>query len=118
MTDDELKKILNRYKTRYFDMDGKPLTLDEWGSYLEDRNFNRHIGDEEINGYRISTVWMGLDHSFFGDSDPLIFETMIFARSDMVANEELDGYQERYSTKEQAIQGHKIACELVRQTTK
>jgi len=46
----------------------------------------------------ISTVFLGLDHSF-GKGPPLLFETMIFGGK-------FDSYQERYSTWEQAEAGH------------
>ena len=52
----------------------------------------------------VSTVFLGLDHSF-GGGPPLLFETMIF-----------DGGEEehcvRYSTWQQAEEGHKEACKL------
>lgn len=47
-------------------------------------------------GGRISTVWLGLDHSF-GGREPLIFETMLFPSNDM----------DRYSTEKEATEGHK-----------
>lgn len=51
------------------------------------------------NAIRISTVFMGLDHRFFGNGPPLLFETMIFG------GEHADLMQ-RYSTWDQAEQGH------------
>ena len=48
---------------------------------------------------------MGLDHAFMG-GPPLLFETMIFGG-------EHDQFQERYSTWEEAMAGHKKAVELV-----
>jgi len=57
------------------------------------------------NGRWVSTVWLGLDHSF-GSGPPLIFETMVFQnRSDMG---DLDC--ERYSTEAEAIAGHERMC--------
>jgi len=52
-------------------------------------------------GKWISTVWLGLDHSFSGPP-PLIFETMVFA-----TRNELSGLdQRRYSTEALALTGH------------
>lgn len=51
-------------------------------------------------GGRVSTVWLGLDHSFTG-SPPLIFETMVFP-----ANSYRDLDCKRYSTEKLAIEGH------------
>ncbi len=127
MTEEELNKLLSKYAPKYYDMDGKEITRDEWSRTLC-TDFNKHIGDDEINGYRVSTVWLGLDHGFrmsqWLDKErdefyrPVIFETMIFAEEEMPAIEELYQYQKRYSTKEQALEGHKAACELVRAQTK
>ncbi|KKN76361.1 hypothetical protein LCGC14_0370470 [marine sediment metagenome] len=36
----------------------------------------------------------------------LVFETMIFGGED-------DGYQDRYSTWDEAVKGHRFACEKV-----
>lgn len=49
--------------------------------------------------YRISTVFLGLDHSFSEDAEPLLFETLIF-------DGEFDGEMERYSTWDEAVEGH------------
>ena len=53
----------------------------------------------------VSTVFLGLNHQW-GDGPPLLFETMVFGG-------ELDGEQERYSTWEEAIEGHENMCILV-----
>ena len=53
----------------------------------------------------VSTVFLGLDHSF-GFGKPLLFETMIFEGKH-------SGYQERYTTWEEAERGHKRALKLV-----
>lgn len=62
-----------------------------------------HVGD-----VMISTVCLGLDHRFVGTGPPIIFETMIFD------SEELEDYQERYSTEEEALEGHNRAVEMVK----
>jgi hypothetical protein len=52
-------------------------------------------------GYFVSTVWLGLDHSFGRGGPPTIFETMV-QRQD-------DGewvMQRRYETEKQALVGH------------
>lgn len=66
---------------------------------------NKVVAKDEINGVRISTVFLGMDHGFHGE--PLLFETMIFGG-------EHDMYQERYSTYDQAEKGHKVAVDLVK----
>ena len=65
---------------------------------------DRHVADKEIGNVRVSTVFLGLNHSF-GDGPPLLFETMIFGG-------EHDGYQERCSTYSEAEAMHEVACKL------
>ena len=54
--------------------------------------------------YWVSTVWLGLDHSFTGGK-PLIFETMVFD-GERHNNRGSDYAQKRYSTEEEALRGH------------
>lgn len=86
----------------YYDKDGKPMELMEWAKKFKDLKY-RIIAQDKVNGYRISTVWMGLDHQF-GNGPPLIFETMAF--------QEDEKYQDRYTTLEEALQGHQKAIRL------
>lgn len=68
----------------------------------------------DVGEYQVSTVDLGLDHSF-GIGKPLYYETMIFEKKinkDGFRNS-LD-YQVRYSTKEEAREGHKKAIEYVK----
>ena len=61
---------------------------------------DRIVKQEQVGVYWISTVHLGIDHSFGGGGPPVIFETMVF-RSRM---SDLDC--DRYSTEEQALAGH------------
>lgn len=75
-----------------------------WARWME--NADRHICKTETeNGVTISTVFLGLNHSFY-DVGQLLFETMIFGGDH-------DQYQERYATKQEAIEGHMWAVKLV-----
>lgn len=56
------------------------------------------------DGVRVSTIFLGMDHSM-GDGPPLLFETMIFGG-------EHDQYQRRYTTYEEAQEGHRKAVEI------
>jgi hypothetical protein len=51
------------------------------------------------HGHLVSTVWLGLDHSW-GEGPPLIFETMVQTAIGEWAE------QWRYHTEEQAVAGH------------
>lgn len=104
---------MTKLRHSYYDWNGNPITLLEWAALFEKRE--RKVANDFINGYRISTIWMGIDHNF-GEGAPLIFETMIFPNSSEI--EKLNHYQERYSTLEEAEKGHKKACNLVKRLTK
>lgn len=79
----------------YYDRSGQPIGMMEWATEMEG---NRRVAADEVDGVRVSTVWLGLDHSF-GGGCPLIFETMVFGGP-------LDMEQDRYSTEAEAIAGH------------
>jgi hypothetical protein len=87
-----------------------PCTTLEWGEQLEDmrNNHTKHVADETIDGKRISTVWLGLDHKWCDEGSPLIYETMVFDdnRQEM--------YCTRYSTWKQAEDGHAKAVQWVK----
>jgi hypothetical protein len=68
----------------------------EWGM-LFDRE-KRGIAFNRVGDVEISTVFLGLDHSFTG-GEPVLFETMVFGG-------EHEGFCERYTTKEKAVEGH------------
>jgi len=70
---------------------------------------NRFDLKTKVGKYTVSTVDLGIDHSF-GIGKPLYYETMIFKNID---GDVRLGYQERYSTKEEAINGHQKAIEYV-----
>lgn len=86
-----------------------PVKVDlmTWATWFE--KAERHVAETGIRDRLstkpyISTVFLGLDHSF-GDGPPLLFETMIFGG-------EHDQWQERCSTWDEAEAMHKRACEL------
>ena len=87
-----------------YDRDGNPLTLEEWSALHGDHDYRR-VDQTEVNGYNVSTVWLGLPQGFWqGYEAPLIFETMIFKDGDLQ-----DLYCDRYSTEAEAIAGHAAA---------
>lgn len=104
---------------KYILVDKKPVPVSDvirWAKWYE--NFdNRTLEQEEIitkKGIRVfvSTVFLGLDHRFsslFGANEkPILFETMIFGGKH-------DQYQARYSTWDEAMEGHKVALEMARE---
>jgi len=59
----------------------------------------RRVAETYVGEVRISTVFLGLDHSYSDDGPPLVFETLVFGGL-------LDGDMERYSTWGEAEAGH------------
>ena len=88
--------------------DGRLRRVDvrTWASWFE--TANRTIAVDRVGDARISTVFLGLDHAY-DVGPPLIFETMIFGESHA-----LDQEQWRYATREEALEGHARAVEIVR----
>ncbi len=63
---------------RYVLVDKTPMPcedLDTWAKWFE--SAERRVGLTEVGKRSVSTVFLGLDHSF-GDGPPKLFETMIF----------------------------------------
>lgn len=71
-------------------------SLKEWAEWFE--KSDRKVERTTVGEADVSTVFLGLDHSF-GDGPPVLFETMIFGG-------EHDQDQWRYCTKQEAIEGH------------
>jgi hypothetical protein len=82
-----------------------PVDLMTWARWF-DSHAKRHVADETVGDARVSTVFLGIDHSF-GDGPPMIFETMIFGG-------EHDEYMARCSTWEEAEAMHDRAVAMVK----
>ena len=65
----------------YFDKLGRAITLMEWAALMQDLGYIR-IGLSKLghgpSKKRLSTVWMGLNHSLVDHGPPVIFESMLF----------------------------------------
>ena len=80
------------------------VDLMEWATTLE--TMDRQVARDTLPGdVQVSTVFLGLDHSF-GNGPPLLFETMVFGGDH-------DQEQERYTTWEEAEDGHKRIMQRV-----
>lgn len=83
-----------------YDRQGKPITdLLAWAKLLENESYKR-VAEDQIGPYWVSTVWLGLDHNHSIKGSPLIFETMVFGPG------EDDIFCDRYSTEQEAAEGH------------
>jgi hypothetical protein len=98
-------------------------SLLEWAQWFE-KEENRRVAATSINGWRVSTVFLAIDHSFGLSEKPLWFETMIFEDKNdpPPAAEMKTGFlakwreecQWRYSTWDEALQGHETVVEMIR----
>lgn len=68
----------------------------------------------QIGDYIVSTVDLGIDHSF-GFGKPLYYETMIFSKN---KQNPFEYYQERYTTEEEARKGHEETIKYVKEHLK
>lgn len=94
----------------YYKLEGKEVVkvndLMEWAKWLESADC--HVAKDESHGVRVSTVFLGLDHSF-GSGPPLLFETMVFGGK-------LDGEMDRYHTWQEAETGHEAMKKRVEES--
>lgn len=99
-----------RYWICDVNQNARPVSEVEWHAWLRAEHDGTHpdirrvASDELPNGARVSTVFLIMDHNFTGFGPPVLWETMIFG----LPGEE-DDYQMRYSSVEEAREGHKQA---------
>lgn len=95
---------------RYVLKDHTPVkepSLYKWGRWFE--GHNRRVERTMIEGTRVSTVFLGLDHNFGSEGSPLLFETMVFGE-----DKPFDQEMTRCSTWDEAVLMHHAMCERVR----
>lgn len=90
----------------YYSRTGQPISMEEW---TDDRSKDLVVAKTEVPeaDAEVSTVYLGIDHSWDG-GPPLIFETMIFGGL-------LDQYQKRWTTEDQAREGHQEAIDAAKE---
>jgi len=111
------------HRGRYVLKDGEVVAepdLLEWGKWME-AGHNRRIAhtylgtDKKPEQFRVSTVFLGLDHSLNEGSKPLLFETMVFVEEGFSDGaKEFDMHCVRCSTFEEAQEQHVEVCDGIR----
>jgi len=96
------KYIMNSDGSFYAEPDS--MTWAKWMEFADRKIANSYVGDVNI-----STVFLGIDHSFSG-TEPVLFETMVFGG-------DLDQEQYRYETFGQAIKGHDEMVKRVKEVS-
>ncbi len=97
----------------YYKLDGKTpikcVSHLEWCKAFE--TSRRRVARDEIDvcgtPVTVSTVFLGIDHGFGEGDAPILFETMVFGGP-------LDEEQQRYTTWDEAVQGHLDLVERVK----
>lgn len=92
----------------YYDRHGIPLTMNQWAQLRggDEPEYCRVARTAVMAPHdpnrivHISTVWLGLDHSFGNNDRPQIFETL-------TDGPDGDEVMERYSTEDEAEAGHR-----------
>lgn len=91
------------------DDDNNPIAVDdiiEWAQWFEANTDRKRVALTQLkNGGRISTVFLGLDHSFSDNCLPVLWETMIFLGGGFGGAD-----MNRYTSFKAAEAGHKAMC--------
>ena len=81
-------------------------TVEEWSEWVKQGfDATKRVAQDTVGDVRVSTVFLGLDHSWNGPP-PVLFETMCFGGK-------WDEYMWRYHTWDEAIAGHQAIMESI-----
>lgn len=78
----------------------------EWAKWFE--TANRRVAEDVVNGYVVSTVFLGIDFGMW-TVDPMLFETMVFPE-----NSWSEVGRAHYSSWESAELGHRRFVEEIK----
>ncbi len=87
-------------------LDGKTpvrcIETADWSDWMRNtrRRVARTIGEDAY----VTTIFLGVNHSFFKRETPQLFETMVFQDNGILESS-------RYATWDEALQGHHETCE-------
>lgn len=94
---------------KYILVNGEPVVEPDvlkWAAWFEAAGPDVLFQRTQIGDIRVSTAFLGVDHSFSEEGPPVLWETMIFGG-------EHDQYCHRHDNKEEALIGHQAAVDLV-----
>ncbi len=81
----------------------KEADMETWAKFFEDQS-KRRVAQTQIGKYRVSTVFLGIEHGLGANNSPLLFETMVFE-----GDSSDDLYCDRCSTWAEAEEMHRRA---------
>jgi len=96
------------------DAAGNPVPepdLFKWAQWFENGR-NRILEQDHAGGFFVSTVFLALDHNFAG-GPPILWETMIFPETKTQLDVPYAHFQNRYSSREEAIEGHRRIVQML-----
>lgn len=79
--------------------------LGVWCEFMQNIE-KRRVLRETIYGVEVYTVFLGLDHNYIFDGEPVLFETMSFGDTEEI--------QERCCIWDEAVEQHKRVVSIVR----
>lgn len=98
----------------FYDRQGRPISTEEFNELLTKHPEYKVVARDEVtlDGVilTVSTVWLGVDHNWARQGPPIVFETMVFGNHPLAD----EGAQWRYSTEEQAADGHQKVVAAIR----
>ena len=95
-----MRDRLNHYRIEGHDV-VEERDLLTWARWFEQSMRERIVGRTQAGTFAISTVFLGIDHNWFGGK-PVLFETMVYGSD----GEDKD-IVERYHTYSEASAGHR-----------
>jgi hypothetical protein len=94
----------------------------KWAQFFEAVE-NRIVAKTRVSGLEVSTVFLGINYGSLAGTEPLWFETMVFADDDRVMPREVEALlrrwgeyqQQRYSTWAEAEEGHAQMVQIIKE---
>lgn len=80
MSKNKAQRTPNKFKFYFLDNHKEIVGTDDikkWGQFFEKNNLRR-VAKTQIGESFISTVFLGLGHSFVDGGDPVLWETLVF----------------------------------------
>ncbi len=121
----------DKWKNYILDGSGNIVPCDDvmkWSYWYE--KSDRKIDSSVVEDCSISTVFLGLDHNYSGNGDPVLFETMVFVNDKKIKRRgkakekrdllfKVDNYTRRYCSSKEALKGHReVEAYLVKEYAK
>lgn len=91
-----------------YDDVGTPIATDATSMALWLTNERRRVAVDQIGTLTVSTVFLGINHQW-ESGPPILWETMVFGLPG-----DIDEIQLRYSSRADALEGHKRTCDEIR----